>query len=294
MSVGRVVFGESVVCGSGTVGLFEGLDDKLVVVHMGPADLRGRFEAAGGEQLFGPVHEAVRLGLEVEGDVVRGAEGGLFVTHHTEVEASTIVQPTAEAEVARHPVSNVLVARDNLVWALKARRHSQSGSGCGGAVPGHVAVSSRTHRSDTELAAARTISATPPPSRARRAVPALVAVGLAHHGPSSVQIRASPTAALSSTTAPAPLQIAAAPTVLQQSLKVLRPAGARRPHLVRPPLLRRRPRETLGRHPPHDRLTPPMLLLRHRLRMRSGGGGLLQRGAQQVREGVGGGRGRGV
>lgn len=103
MSVGRVVFGESVVCGSGTVGLFEGLDDKLVVVHMGPADLRGRFEAAGGEQLFGPVHEAVRLGLEVEGDVVRGAEGGLFVTHHTEVEASTIVQPTAEAEVARHP-----------------------------------------------------------------------------------------------------------------------------------------------------------------------------------------------
>ena len=140
MSVGRVVFGESVVCGSGTVGLFEGLDDKLVVVHMGPADLRGRFEAAGGEQLFGPVHEAVRLGLEVEGDVVRGAEGGLLVPHPhppAEVEPSEVTQP----------VSDVLVARDNLVGALKARRHSQSG---GGAVT-DVNVSSGTPRSDTEL-----------------------------------------------------------------------------------------------------------------------------------------------
>ena len=93
--------------------------------------------------------------------------------------------------------------------------------------------------------------------------------------------------------------------VLQQSLKFLRPAGARRPHLVPPPVRValdaarwrwRRPREALGRHPPHDGL-PPLQLRQHRLRVHRGGGGLLQRGAQQVlelREGSGGERGRGV
>ena len=125
-------------CLFGTAGLWgalsEGLDDRLVVVPAGGP-------GTAGEELLGPVHEAVRLRLEVEGDVVRGAEGGLLVPHPhppAEVEPSEVTQPVP---------SDVLVARDNLVGALKARRHSQSG---GGAVP-DVNVSSGTPRSDTEL-----------------------------------------------------------------------------------------------------------------------------------------------
>ena len=98
------------------------------------------------EKLLGPVHEEVRLSLEVEGDVVRGAEGGLFVPHPAEAESS--VEATIEAtEAARHPGSDVLVAGDDLVGSLKARRHSQSG---GGAVA-HIAVSASAPRADTEL-----------------------------------------------------------------------------------------------------------------------------------------------
>ena len=117
--------------------LSEGLDDRLVVV---PAGGPG---TAGGEELLGPVHEAVRLRLEVEGDVVGGAERGLPVAHPAE-EAEAAV----EAEVvATSAASDVLVAGDDLVWALKAGRHSQSG---GGAVA-EVAVTSSAPRSDTEL-----------------------------------------------------------------------------------------------------------------------------------------------
>ena len=80
------------------------------------------------------------------------------------------------------------------------------------------------------------------------------------------------------------------PPVLQQSLKFLRPARARRPHPPLPLPFWRRPREALGRHPPHDRL-PPRLQLQLQLRMR---GGLPQQ-VLQLREGgsAGGGRGRG-
>ena len=117
--------------------LSEGLDDRLVVV---PAGGPG---TAGGEQLLGPVHEAVRLRLEVEGDVVGGAERGLPVAHPPE-EAEAAV----EAEVVAAPAStDVLVAGDDLVWALKAGRHSQSG---GGAVA-QAALASRAPRSDAEL-----------------------------------------------------------------------------------------------------------------------------------------------
>ena len=88
--------------------MFADLDDQLVVFV--PA-------AAVGEQLLGPVHEEVRLGFQVERDVVGRAERGLLVPHAAEV----VPVPPLPAQV--------LVARDNLVGALKACRHSQSGSG---------------------------------------------------------------------------------------------------------------------------------------------------------------------
>ena len=115
----------------------EGLDDRLVVV---PAGGPG---PTGGEQLLGPVHEAVRLRLEVEGDVVGGAERGLPVAHPPEeaIEAKVVATPDASTDV--------LVAGDDLVRALKAGRHSQSGGGA--AVAQAAAVASRAPRSDAEL-----------------------------------------------------------------------------------------------------------------------------------------------
>ena len=100
---------------------------------------------AGGEELLGPVHEAVRLRLEVEGDVVGGAERGLPVAHPPEEAEAAI-----EAEVVATPAStDLLIAGDDLVWALKAGRHSQSGGGA--AVAQAAAVASRAPRSDAEL-----------------------------------------------------------------------------------------------------------------------------------------------
>ena len=121
--------------------LSEGLDDRLVVV---PAGGPG---TAGGEELLGPVHEAVRLRLEVEGDVVGGAERGLPVAHPPE----EAIEAAVEAEVVATSAAStdVLVAGDDLVRALKAGRHSQSGGGA--AVAQAAAVASRAPRSDAEL-----------------------------------------------------------------------------------------------------------------------------------------------
>ena len=118
--------------------LLEGLDDRLVVVPAGGP-------GTAGEELLGPVHEAVRLRLEVEGDVVGGAERGLPVAHPSE-EAEAAIEAAAEVKVVATS-ADVLVAGDDLVWALKAGRHSQSG---GGAVA-QAAVASRAPRSDAEL-----------------------------------------------------------------------------------------------------------------------------------------------
>ena len=65
------------------------------------------------------------------------------------VDAAVEAAVEAAEVVAAAASTDVLVAGDDLVWALKAGRHSQSGGGA--AVAQAAALASRAPRSDAEL-----------------------------------------------------------------------------------------------------------------------------------------------